>query len=316
MKRNYDNNNNQFNKEDYRKRKKRKWINKINFIDIAKIEENFQEWLENNDYENVGRIGKGAFALIFKGTKDNESFAFKVPINEKANQLQFKEWNTLQEIYDKIENNEEIRIHLPNPKYDPFIWENNGNILLVTKMEKFSTTLERIILQDTNRTLRQNVCWLLGIALALQGLHESDFTHNDVKTNNVMVDTKGTAKLIDFGCATRISQKECPSCGIAFEKKKGLNPCEGIQNDKYGLATIAMQLWFPFFDPNKYNNNWIEKIHQFPLNEFQKSIINHCLSDQTNMKKIVNSLKNDLFYHKNNKKNENNFSSLECFQFK
>lgn len=38
-------------------------------------------------------------------------------------------------------------------------------------------------------------------------------------------------------------EKCFPSCKFAFEKKFGLNPWEDIQNDKYGLATIAMQLW-------------------------------------------------------------------------
>jgi len=39
---------------------------------------------------------------------------------------------------------------------------------------------------------------LLGIALALQGFYQSVFAHNNINTNNVMVDAKEEAAKTNF----------------------------------------------------------------------------------------------------------------------
>ena len=66
------------------------------------------------------------------------------------------------------------------------------------------------------------------IALGIQFLHKKGFVHRDIKTDNVLLDTKGRAKVADFGC------------GRAIATNPGTLSDDGTSSeDSYGKMTAA-----------------------------------------------------------------------------
>jgi serine/threonine-protein kinase len=59
------------------------------------------------------------------------------------------------------------------------------------------------VLTDRRPSPRKAAAWLATVAEALHYAHESGVVHRDVKTANIMLDEKGTPRVMDFGLAKR-----------------------------------------------------------------------------------------------------------------
>jgi len=82
---------------------------------------------------------------------------------------------------------------------------------------------------------------------ALNHMHMKGFIHRDLKTENVLVDAKHNAKLIDMGIACKTGAKECLRAGyLAPELCSGTQPL-GVKVDTWGLGIILHQV---------YQNQW------------------------------------------------------------
>jgi serine/threonine protein kinase len=65
-----------------------------------------------------------------------------------------------------------------------------------TMLEKFGAFTEKVIQSYTRQLL-----------LALEYCHQNHVVHRDIKGKNILIDTKGTLKLADFGSAKRFQSK-------------------------------------------------------------------------------------------------------------
>lgn len=146
-------------------------------------------------------IGSGAFGRVYKAT-DNESgreIAVKI-IDFHHNERKLA---TLKEAKIHVQLKHEHIIEL-------FMYYVNGTSLLL-HMEYFcgQTTREYIRLLDEVRTeYAQNIIRKVKSALAY--MHEMNITHGDLHASNVLVNSHGNVKLIDFGLASKpiIGRKE------------------------------------------------------------------------------------------------------------
>ena len=55
--------------------------------------------------------------------------------------------------------------------------------------------------------------WMIDVAEALAYIHSMNIVHRDVKPGNIMIDSSGSAMLIDFGIARRVSTISRTSTG-------------------------------------------------------------------------------------------------------
>jgi serine/threonine protein kinase len=71
-------------------------------------------------------------------------------------------------------------------------------------MPKYKLTLEDFLTENDNLLDPIVILKIMrGIFGALQLVHKAGYTHNDIKTNNIMLDSEQNAYLVDLGFTTR-----------------------------------------------------------------------------------------------------------------
>ena len=67
-------------------------------------------------------------------------------------------------------------------------------------------TLKEVITDSGALDYQTAVKYAIGIASALKQAHDHAIVHCDVKSQNILIDTKGVAKITDFGIARAFGQ--------------------------------------------------------------------------------------------------------------
>lgn len=71
-------------------------------------------------------------------------------------------------------------------------------------MPKYSMTLEDLLVENDGCLDPVLVLKIMrGVFKALEQVHQAGYTHNDIKTNNIMLDSEYNAYLVDLGFTTR-----------------------------------------------------------------------------------------------------------------
>lgn len=144
-------------------------------------------------YRYLTTLGKGMFAcvVLVENIKTNERFACKVMSREKMIQ---------DHLFMRLE--EELRIleHIKHPSIVEIyqIIYTEKLIMVVMEYCPGGEMLQKVL---SGPTLRETeiLKFAMQILSAIHYLHTRDITHRDIKLENIMLDQKGDAKLIDFG---------------------------------------------------------------------------------------------------------------------
>lgn len=157
----------------------------------------------HGNYLLINEIGRGTFGLVYKAKdltnpfsgKDN-FFAVKMMMmpNVKNESDKLRE----QEIKDEIKK---YSTQIFNPRVvkiqDYFQW----NIFLLIVMEyvdgqSFQTMLDG---KDSILTFEEIIYYFSEIALGLQGVHDMNMVHLDIKPGNILLTQNNKIKITDFG---------------------------------------------------------------------------------------------------------------------
>lgn len=148
----------------------------------------------------ISKIGEGGVGEVYLGY-DNQlkrEVAIKVLSGEKRlNKIDKLRFTREAEILSRIEHSNICRI------YD-FISHDECDFLILEyiKGKDLKNVLNDGLSVDKKLEIAIQIAEVLSVA------HEKDIVHRDIKPGNVMVDEKGQIKLLDFGMAQALIQKE------------------------------------------------------------------------------------------------------------
>lgn len=182
-------------------------------------------------------LGRGAHSVVYAGARDGRALAIKVALessepNEAERQRFVREATLL--------------ASLRHPSFAEIfeIGERSGRAYLVMERVEGQTLAERM--RERRLTPDRVAALGMDIAEGLAAIHRRGLVHRDVKPNNVVVDARGKAKLIDFGLVTRSGDEHSNEIGGTFlysaPEQTGLlkRPIDG-RADLYALGVVLYE---------------------------------------------------------------------------
>jgi len=149
-------------------------------------------------YEKLERLGLGSFGEVWKvkdvTTDPPEIFVAKIPLDKKLNAKFEKEARILRGLAG----------HEGVPKVFEMIEVMNKKVLI----QEFivGKTLYEVIERDLEDKEVESV--VIQLTDVVAHAHDLEVIHRDIKPENVMVRPNGTIKLLDFGAAKELKEKE------------------------------------------------------------------------------------------------------------
>lgn len=152
-----------------------------------------------NGYDFGKIFSGGASSVIFKVTKGGNTYAAKVfkrihPYEERLLNISKREYK----IMKKLNHPHIVKV------YDYFVFRLHGVII----MEYVETSELWTFFDKSNWAMSlpilKKILW--GILSALRYIHKHRISHMDIKTNNMLIDSKGFAKITDFGGAVKFNR--------------------------------------------------------------------------------------------------------------
>jgi len=139
------------------------------------------------------KIGKGSFGAVWKGIVAGEVVAIKdMPFpSEKEVEM----WKKEVQLLSKLQHDDflvQIKGYCISEQYLTIIMEimEGGSLYEILHERK-----------PVPWSMLQKVRILRHIARGIESIHAKNIVHRDIKSMNILLDNKGTAKLADLGCA-------------------------------------------------------------------------------------------------------------------
>jgi len=253
-------------------------------------------------YEKLDRLGIGSFGEVWKikdVTKDPPKiFVAKIPLNKKFN-AKFEEEA---HILEKLAGHEGV------PKVIEIIEIKNKRALIQEFVS--GRTLYEVIERELEEAETASVVIQLTDVVAHS--HDIGIIHRDIKPGNVMVQPDGTIKLLDFGAAKELREKEMSETVTGSRPYMAPEQIMGKsqrRSDVWALGVVMYVLYtgmFPFYHevekvlmdiilrvppspPSKFNKKLYPGIERIILNCVEKSPENRYPDAQALKEDIINA---------------------------
>jgi len=220
-------------------------------------------------YEKMDRLGIGSFGEVWK-VRDvledpPEVFVAKIPLSKKLNAKIEKEARILKRIAG----------HVGIPKIREVTTVRNKKIL-VQEFIQGKTLFEVIERELEEKEVASVVIQLTDV---VAHAHMIGIIHRDIKPENIMVTPDGTIKLLDFGAAKELKEKEIS--GTVTGSRPYMAPEQIMgksqrRSDVWALGVVMYMLYtgmFPFYhDVEKVLMDMILEVPPPPPSKHKKDI--------------------------------------------
>ena len=154
------------------------------------------------------QLGAGGMGVVFRArdTRLNRPVAVKVLLDELAYPVARRRFQREVRIASSLNHPNILTVHDTG--------EYEGRQYLVTELVDGGTLKDWV--KDRQRTWREIVELLIGVAEGLAAAHAAGILHRDIKPANILVAKNGYAKLADFGVAT-LAEKASAEPGLLTE---------------------------------------------------------------------------------------------------
>ncbi|KAK8846140.1 Microtubule-associated serine/threonine-protein kinase 2 [Tritrichomonas musculus] len=145
------------------------------------------------DFKFIKRISSGAYARVYLGKKNKTGDIYAIKVIPKTG---LRQKNEVQRV--KIEK--DILMKTYSPFMIRFFYSFIGEHNLYLVMEYLpGGDLYSVLQANGSIDEESSLVYTVQIVLALQFLRENQIIHRDLKPDNILVDSEGHLKLIDFG---------------------------------------------------------------------------------------------------------------------
>lgn len=196
----------------------------------------FKDLLLQNGYEDSLAVGHGAFGRVYrvKDVRNGRRYACKVAEDMDSRGLLCREAALQQSLG-----------HPLFARYETVLEGETCTLLIMeyVKGQDLSLVLSRKALSE-----KQAICIAIQLAEGLQYLHAlpEPVLYRDLKPENIRITLSGKIKLLDLGCACRLSEAALTRAGsrgyAAPEQLGQINAMPGFYSDIYSLGRLLVRM--------------------------------------------------------------------------
>jgi len=235
-------------------------------------------------YEKIARLGIGSFGEVWKVRDIMNTppalFVAKIPISKKLNLKIEKEARILRMLAD----------HPGVPIFQEIINVNKKTVLIQEFVD--GKTLTEVIERDLEAEEIESV--VIQLVNIVAYAHELRIIHRDIKPGNIMVKPDGSIKLLDYGAAKELKEKDISSTVTGSRPYMSPEQIMGEsqrRSDVWALGVIMYELYtgmLPFYhevekvlmdmilelpvpSPKKHNEDLDPEIEQIILKCLEKN---------------------------------------------
>jgi len=220
-------------------------------------------------YEQLNRLGIGSFGEVWKikdATKDPpEIFIAKIPLDKKFNAKFEEEAYILRKLAG----------HKGIPKVFEMIEIKNKRVMIQEFI--LGKTLYEVIERELEEAEIESV--VIQLADVVAHSHGIGIIHRDIKPGNVMVQPDGSIKLLDFGTAKELGEKETSETSTGTRPYMAPEQIMGKsqrRSDVWALGVVMYVLYtgmFPFYhEVEKVLMDIIIRVPPSPPSKFNEKL--------------------------------------------
>jgi len=198
------------------------------------------EFVINNRYEIIEKIGSGGMSTVYKAKDNvlNRFVAVKVLKNEFLNDEEFiKRFRSESLAYASLSHPNIVSI------FD--VGEYKGQYYIV--MEYINgKTLKEIIKENKRLSSKDATTIAIQVCRALEHAHRKGIIHRDIKPQNILIDEDGIVKVADFGIARAVSTGTIINTNITIGSVHYFSPEQargGFVDNKSDIYSLGVVLY-------------------------------------------------------------------------